>query len=118
MLLEDEQMTLGFRGPENVNEKMVEELKKYFKNKKCAYEVKLILLTIYNKETMEPLEPEHYCVIIKPTSKYHMDKDNFNIFNIMKPYFEGDADFLDFSVIGYRNTMQIFDEGKGFVVYS
>lgn len=116
MLLNDDQMMLGFRSPENVDENMLKELKKFFRNRKCAYYAKLILLTIYNKETLEPLEPEHYCVILSPTPKFSLDKDNFKIFSIMKPYLPDDG-FVDFSVLGYFCTMQIYDEGKGLMIY-
>lgn len=110
MLKDDEQMLLKVRKPENVNEDMIKLLAQYLKKRKCAYWADLTLITILDKETQTPLESEHYCVIIKPNNKYNLDKDNYNIFQLMNPFLSNDADFVDFSVLGYLKTMQIFDK--------
>ena len=118
MLIEDKDMTLGFRKPENINEEMMGKLNKYLKNRKCAYFAKLVLIRIYNNKTLEPLENEHYCVIIKPTDKFNFDKDTYNIFEIMRSYLEEDSDFVDFSVLGYLKTIQIYDDNdNGVYIY-
>lgn len=118
MLKDDDQMLLKVRKPENVDEVMVKLLQEYFKKKKCAYYAKLILITVCDKETQLPLEAEHYCVIIKPQNKYSIDKDNYNIFKLMEPFLNGDDDFVDFSILGHFNTMQIYDEENSVQIYS
>lgn len=110
MLKEDEQMLLKIRKPNNVNENMLELLKKYFKKRNCAYWANLTLITIMDKETQLPLEAEHYCVIVKPKDKYSIDKDNYNIFQIMTPFLDDESDFVDFSILGHLRTMQIYDK--------
>lgn len=116
MLLNDNEMILGMRCPNDYNKEMIKELNQYIKKRKIAYYAKLVFITIYNKETEEPLESEHYCVIIKPTKKYNTEKDNFNIFQIMKPYLNKNSDFVDFSVIGYPSFMQLYPE-ESVIIY-
>jgi hypothetical protein len=118
LLPNDEDMVLGLRSPQNVNNEMVEKINEYLKRRKCAFWAKLVSITIYNVHTYQPLEAEHFCVIIKPTQKYAHDKDSYNIFEIIKPYIaDTEGDFLDFSIIGFFNTMQIDDQGKGLIIY-
>lgn len=97
---------------------MIKKLNGYFKNKRCAYYAKLVSIRIYNNKTNLPIEAEHYCVIIKPTNKFKHDKDTYALFEIIKPYIEDtEGDFLDFSILGHFNTMQLDDQDKGLMIY-
>lgn len=118
MLKNDEQMLLRLRKPTDVSEEMINLLKEYFNKKKCAYSAKLSLITICDKDTQQPLEEEHYCVIIKPKDKYNLDKDNFNIFKIIDPFLDNKNDFVDFSILGWLKTMQIYDDENSLLIYS
>lgn len=118
MLKDDDQMLLKIRKPNEVDEDMIELLRNYFKKRKCVYWVDLALITIMDKNTKKPLEAEHFCVIIKPTDKYNIDKDNFNIFQLMNPYLTEESSFIDFSVLGRLKTMQIYDRENAIQIYS
>jgi hypothetical protein len=117
MLKDNENMILKIRKPDQINEEMVDKINKFFKNRHCAYFVNIALITILDKDTYKELEKEHYCVIIKPTDKYSLDKDNFKVFEIMKPYLNDDSDFVDFSILGYYKTMQIYDKENVLNIY-
>ena len=118
MLKEDNQMLLKIKKPENVDQNMIKSLNQYFKKRKCAYYARLISITVCDKETQDPLEAEHFCVIIKPTNKFNLDKDNYNIFKLIEPYLEDKNDFVDFSVLGYSKTMQIYEEENAIEIYT
>lgn len=117
MLKDDNQMLLKVRKPNNVDENMITLLVQYFKKRNCAYYARLTLITVCDKDTQQPLESEHFCVVIKPTNKFNLDKDNYNIFKLMEPYLEDQSDFVDFSVLGYPKTMQIYDEENAIEIY-
>lgn len=117
MLKEDKQMILKVRKPDNANEDMINLLKNYFHKKKCAYYAKLVLITIIDKETKEPLENEHYCIIVKPQKKYNTEKDNFKLFQLMEPYLDENADFVDFSILGNPKFMQIYEDNYMIMLY-
>lgn len=117
MLKENEQMLLKLRKVDNIDENMVNLLNKYLEKRKCAFFAKLILITILDKDTKEPLESEHFCVIIKPKDKYNIDKDNYNIFKIMEPFLDDNNSFVDFSILGNPKTMQIYDDENSTMIY-